>query len=192
MIASPIAAQVAAQVVVQVVVLGCKASLAVLLLTAGGAKLADLPGFAATVRLFGPTTAPDWFAAAAAPAIAAAELAAGAGSLALPSAGWINPIVLAICCCFLAVWIIGFARHRGRACQCFGGLSRSAFSAAGIGRTAGLVLAAGVALVPVPPIAVALGLGGQLGLLGTGALVAVAAFGAAAATGGRREGTRWA
>lgn len=182
---------VASSIAAQVLVLGCKASLAVLLLTAGGAKLADLPGFAANVRLFWPATAPDWVAAVA-PVIAGTELAAGAGSLALPRVGWINPIVLAICCCFLAVWIIGFARHRGRACNCFGGLSRSAFSAAGIGRTAGLVLVAGVALVPVPPVAVALGVGGELGLLGTGALVAVAAFCAAAVTGGRREGTRWA
>src|SRR5229473_2095162 len=34
------------------VVLACKAAVAVLLTAAGGAKLADLPGFAASVRLF--------------------------------------------------------------------------------------------------------------------------------------------
>jgi hypothetical protein len=176
----------------QVVVLGCKASIAVLLLAAGGAKLADLPGFASTVRLFTPASAAGWFPASAAPVIAAGELAAGAASLAMPRAGWINPIVVAICGSFLVVWIAGFARHRGRSCQCFGGLSHSVFSGAGIGRAAGLVLAAGVALLDVPQQAVALSMGGQLGLLAIGVLIAVAAFSAAAATGGRREGARWA
>ncbi len=48
-------------VVLTPVALACKAVVAVLLVAAGGAKLADLPGFAASVRLFLPgTTASGW------------------------------------------------------------------------------------------------------------------------------------
>jgi hypothetical protein len=169
-------------------VLGCKASIAVLLLAAGGAKLADLAGFSATVRLFVPVPA---LSSAAAAVIAAGEVATGAASLSMPAVGWINLAVLVVCCGFLAVWIVGYARHAGRPCRCFGALSRRGFTAAGIGRAAGLLAAAAVATASVPPTAVQLSVVTRLGLLAGGALVAGAAFSAAAAAGAKRE-TGWA
>lgn len=177
----------------QVVVLGCRAAIAVLLLAAGGAKLADLPGFASAVRLFLPGAVPTALPRGLAGAVAVIELTLGAGSLALPSLRWLSGGVLVICCCFLAVNLAGYARHRGQSCRCFGGLSRGGFGAAGIIRAAGLTLAAGVALAGVPQRAVTLSTVAELGLLAAGALVAVAAFSAAAAVGGRpsaRPGAR--
>ncbi len=67
------------------VVLGCKAVVAVLLAAAGGAKLADLSGFAASVRLF----LPGGLAARSltiATALAGGEVAVGAASLSSPRA----------------------------------------------------------------------------------------------------------
>lgn len=170
-------------VFLQLAVLACKASLAVLLLAAGGAKLADLAGFAATVRLFVPGRLPRAPAVSSvlAAAIAAGEVVAGAASLSMPAAGWINPVVLVICCCFAAVWTVGYVRHAGRPCRCFGALSRRGFTMAGIGRAAGLTLAAAAATASVPQVSIELSLLTRLGLLAGGALVAMAAFSAAAA-----------
>lgn len=182
---------------VLVAVLSCKAVIAVLLLAAGGAKLADLPGFAGTVRLFVPRSSGaaslDWqtqavrsadgspqIALRLATGIAAGELAVGAVSLSVPQARWPNLIVLASCVAFLVTWSIGYGRHRGRSCRCFGALSARGFDRAGIVRAAVLVLAALAATTAVPVHAVQLGLGGQLALLAGGALIACATYSAAA------------
>lgn len=165
----------------QLGVLACKASIAVLLLAAGGAKVADLAGFAAAVRLFVPGRA-----RALAAVIAAGEAVAGAASLSLPAAGWLNPAVLAICCCFVVVSAVGYARYPGRACRCFGALSRRGFTPAGIGRAVALTLAAVAATASLPQAAITLGVLARLGLLGGGALVAIGAFSAAAAAGAKR------
>jgi hypothetical protein len=166
---------------VLIAVLSCKAVISVLLLAAGGAKLADLPGFASTVRLFVPWAAPRRWSLPLAAGIAAGELAAGAASLSVPQARWPNIVVLASCVAFLATWSIGYVRHRGRSCRCFGALSTRGFNRAGLARTAVLVLAALAAATPVPVLAVHLGLGGQLALLAGGALVACATYSAAVA-----------
>lgn len=166
----------------QIAVLACKASIAVLLLAAGGAKLADLAGFAATVRLFVPGRA--WALAA---VIAAGEIGAGAASLSLPAVGWLNQAVFVICCGFLVVWAVGYARHAGRPCRCFGALSKRGFTLAGIGRAAGLTVAAFAATASVPGVAIRLSLLTRLGLLAGAALVAAAAFSAAAVAGAGRE-----
>lgn len=165
----------------QLGVLACKASIAVLLIAAGGAKLADLPGFAATTGLFVPG-----HARAVAAVIAAGEVVAGAASLSLPAVGWVNPVVLAICCCFVVVSAVGYVRHAGRPCRCFGALTRRGFTPAGIARAAGLTLAAVAATASVPQVAIKLSLLTRLGLLGGGALVAMAAFSAATAVGAKR------
>src|SRR5207245_2542215 len=81
-----------------VLALGCKAALAVLLLAAGGAKLADLGEFATTVALFLPRRpgrepggrGPGGWGHSVALAIAAGEIVAGAASLAIPRAWWLN------------------------------------------------------------------------------------------------------
>ena len=80
-----------------VLALGAKAAVAVLLLVAGGAKLADLAGFAGAIRLFLPPTTPRPILAAlpaASAALALAELLTGAASLCWPAGRWLNWLVL--------------------------------------------------------------------------------------------------
>jgi hypothetical protein len=172
--------------------LACKAIIAVTLLAAGGAKLADLPGFAATVRLFVPRHPAAPAPRAVAIGIAAGEIAVGAASLSSPRAGWLNVVVLAVCLGFLSVSVIGYFRHRGRACHCFGALSVRTFSLAGIARAALLAIAAGVAIGPVRAQVVAVGVAGQLGLLAAAVVLVAATWSAAAALGHADSQARWA
>jgi len=186
----------------------CKAAVAVLLLAAGGAKLADLTGFGATVGLFmpaalrrrGPSTgggpAPGLLRGGAA-AIAAGEIALGAASLSSPLLGWLNVAVLATAGCFLAVGVIGYLRYPGRPCRCFGALSRRSFGPAGIGRAALIAAAAAVAVLPVRPSLLGLAAADRIGLAAGGLLVAAAcavAAGAMSGAGPARPagGARWA
>lgn len=191
-----------------VAVLGAKALLAVMLLVAGGAKLADLDSFAASVRLFLPRRVPRRLprplahrlprrhrpgappAAAGlltspasarriAGAVAVAELGLGAASLAAPAIWPLNLAVLATACCFAAVSGIGFAFHRGRSCRCFGALSRRKFDRAGLARAGAVAALAGGATVPVGPAAVALTPAGHGLLLAGSAVIAFVAFTAA-------------
>ena len=175
-----------------VLVLGAKAVLAVMLLVAGGAKLADLAGFAAALRLFTPRRLAG--SAAALPllrrlalAVAAGELALGTVSLTCPALGWVNPAVLAVGCVFAAVSVAGYAFHRGRSCRCFGALSQRRFDRAGIGR-AGLIAALAIlALAGVPAAAVQLSTGDRGLLLGGACLIAFAACTAARALAASRD-----
>ena len=165
------------------VVLACKAAVAVLLVAAGGAKLADLPGFAASVRLFLPGSTAGRPVNAVAAGIAVGEIMVGAASLSSPRASWLNLVVLAIGCGFVAVSAAGYRWHRGRACRCFGALSRRRFNLAGLGRSVLIALAAAVAMAPVRAAAIQLGPAERIGLLAGALLVAAAAFSAAAAVG---------
>ncbi|HEX9065285.1 MAG TPA: MauE/DoxX family redox-associated membrane protein [Streptosporangiaceae bacterium] len=163
-----------------VVALACRAAVAVLLVAAGGAKLADLAGFAATVRQFWPARMWPGAARRVAAAIAAAELALGAASLAWPRARWAGLGVLALSAGFVIVAVAGYRWHRGRPCRCFGALSNREFSLAGIGRAGLVALAAAVALAPAGSLFTRLSLPGRLGLLAGALLVALAARAAAA------------
>jgi hypothetical protein len=174
-------------------ILGAKALLAVMLLVAGGAKLADLDSFAASVRLFLPRRrwpgAPPAAAAGmlASPAtarrigraVALAELGLGGASLAAPAIAPLNLAVLGTAGCFAAVSGIGFAFHRGRSCLCFGALSRRKFDLAGLIRAGAVVALAGAAAVPVAPAQVALTSAGHGLLLAGSAFIAFVAFTAA-------------
>jgi hypothetical protein len=139
---------------VTVLVLAAKAAVAVLLIASGGAKLADLAGFATAIRLFVPARAPARVLAAAhdaAVAIAAAELLAGAVSLCWPSFAWVNLAVLALSCGFAVVAGFGYARHRGRPCHCFGALTGRGFGLASLLRSAAILTAAAIACVSLRP-----------------------------------------
>jgi len=164
--------------------LGAKAVLAVLLLVAGGAKLADLAGFAASVRLFTPRRVAT--SASSGPllrrvalAVALGELALGAASLTSPALGWLNPVVLAVGCAFVAVSGAGYAFHRGRSCRCFGALSQRRFDRAGLARAVVVAALAGVALAAVPPSSIRLGLADRGLLLAASCLLTFVAFTAA-------------
>ena len=179
-----------------VVALGCKAALAVLLVAAGGAKLADLPGFAATVRQFWPVRltsrgvpvgrppgpAGDWARQVAA-VIAIAELALGAASLSSPRVRWLNLAALALSVGFVAAAAAGYRWHRGRSCRCFGALSKRGFSLAGVGRACLIALAAALATGHASSAFTTVSLLGRLGLLAGALLVAPAASSAALAAG---------
>ena len=184
-----------APVVLVPVVLAGKAAVAVLLVAAGAAKLADLPGFAASVRLFRPGRGAPGLDRGVALGIAAGEIAAGAASLSSPRASWLNLAVLAICCGFVAVSAAGYRWHRGQSCRCFGALSRRRFNLAGLGRSLLIALGAWVATAPVRAAAIQLGAADRIGLLAGALLVAAAAFSAAAAVGaggGQDARRRWA
>jgi hypothetical protein len=171
---------------VAIAILAARAGLAIMLLIAGGAKLADLDGFAASVRLFAP---PGWSASAAAArraalAVAIGELGLGATSLAWPEAGWPNLAVLAACCGFAVVAGAGYAFHRGRSCRCFGPLSRRRFDRAGLARSVAVAAVAGIAAAGqaasvVPSSAVALSPADRLLLSAGAALITFVARAAA-------------
>lgn len=186
-----------------VLVLSCKTLLAVLLLAAGGAKLADLAGFAETVRLFVPAallsagpgsgTSREATSRAIAAGVAAGEIAAGAASLCCPQAAWLNLVVLAIGVGFVAVSVAGYIWHPGRTCRCFGALSKRSFSLSGIARSGVIAAAAGLATVPVHRLLTQVSLTGQLALLAGAAVVCGAAYTAASALGaGRDSAPGWA
>jgi hypothetical protein len=170
-----------------VLVLGAKSALAVLLLVAAGAKLADLPGFAAAVRLFLPRAAPWPAVRAVTLSIALAELALGAASLSSPAAGWLNPVVFAAGCAFVAVSGAGYAFHRGRSCRCFGALSRRRFDIAAIARSILIAAMAAVAMAPVQPSSVQLTVTARLLLLAAAAMLSFAARTAAGVLAASRE-----
>lgn len=168
-----------------VLVLAAKAAIAVLLVASGGAKLADAAGFAEVIRLFVPARAvarlPQALPAAAI-TIATAELFAGGVSLCWPDAGWVNLAVLTLACGFAAVAGLGYARHRGRACHCFGALTRRGFSVRTLLQALLIVAAAAVACQRVhSPAQLRLGAGTQVLLLAAAGLLAAAACTAAKA-----------
>jgi hypothetical protein len=135
-------------------VLAAKAAVAVLLLASGAAKLPDLSGFATTILLFAPARAPTRALAAAghaAVAIAAAEVVTGAASLCWPGIAWVNPVVLGLSCGFAVVAGLGYARHRGRPCQCFGALAKRGFGLLSLVRALAILAAAAAACIPVRP-----------------------------------------
>jgi hypothetical protein len=165
-------------------VLAAKAALAVLLLAAGGAKLADLGGFAAAIRLFVPARAPAEVRAlvpAAAAAVVAAELAAGTISLCWPAVAWANRAVLALACAFTVVAGLGYALHRGRPCRCFGALTRRAFSVRSILQSTVILAAAALAIRPAGQTPLSLGVTAHVLLLAAAGLMALAAHTAARA-----------
>lgn len=159
--------------------LGAKSALAALLLVAGGAKLADLGGFASTVRLFLPRRASWPVLRDVALAITLAELALGTASLSSPALRWLNPVIFALGCGFVAVSVTGYALHRGRSCHCFGALSARKFDKAGIARSTVVAAAAAVAMRAVRPSFVQLAPAERIALLGISCLLAFAAYTAA-------------
>jgi hypothetical protein len=178
---------------VTALVLAAKAAVAVLLLASGGAKLADLAGFAATIRLFAPGGTPVRALAAArhaAIAIATAELAAGAVSLCWPGVARVNLVVLALSCGFVIVAGSGYARHRGRPCHCFGALTKRGFGLPSLLRALAILAAAAAACVPVQAAPqLHFGLAFHLLLLAGAVLMAAAAAAAAKALQTQPEST---
>jgi hypothetical protein len=168
---------------VHVLVLAAKALIAVMLLVAGSAKLADVAGFGAAVRLLLPLRARSAAVTAMALAAAVTELGLGAASLVLPAVGWLNPVAFGLACGFVFVSGLGYVRHRGRSCRCFGALSSRRFDALAIARSMAIAVVAAAAMAKVPPALVDIGVGARVLLFGSVALVALASYSAAHALG---------
>ena len=167
--------------------LTAKAAVAVMLLVAGSAKLADVRGFAAAVRLLIPVRVPGAAGRVAALTIAVAEVALGLASLSSPAAGWINLLVFGFTCGFVVVSVYGYAFHRGRSCRCFGALSRRKFDALAIARTLAIAGAAALATAGLPRATIEASVADRVLLLLTAALTSLAAFSAARALGAARS-----
>jgi hypothetical protein len=172
---------------VDVLILGAKSALAALLLVAAGAKLADLPGFTAAVRLFAPPRSPARLLRGVALGIAAAEFVLGAVSLSSPTVTWLNPVIFAVGCAFVTFSAVGYAFHRGRSCRCFGALSQRRFDVAGIARSMLIAAVGAVAMTPVRTSSVQVTAAPRLLLLAAALLLALAAFTAARALAVSRE-----
>jgi hypothetical protein len=167
-------------------VLGAKAALAVMLVVAGAAKLADLAGFGSTVRLFLPPAiaARDWSVRAiglVSVVVAGGELVLGGASLSSPAVAWLNSAVLGATCAFVLASGVGYVFHRGRSCSCFGGLSHRRFDRAGIVRAVVIAGVASAGTVAVRGGLVRLTLTDRSLLLAAAALLACVAFSAARA-----------
>jgi hypothetical protein len=169
------------------VALTAKVLVAVMLLVAGGAKLADVTGFAAAVRLLIPVRLPGAAVRVVALTVAAAEVALGLASLSSPATGWLNPLVFGFACGFVVVSVYGYAFHRGRSCRCFGALSRRKFDALGVARAAAIAAAAVLATAALPRAMVEIGVADRVLLALTAALTSLAAFSAARALAAARS-----
>jgi hypothetical protein len=163
-----------------IITLAAKLAVALTLIAAGSAKLADIGQFASTARLFLPRGLLPT-ARAVAGLIAAGELAAGCASLAAPRAGWVNWVVLGLGAVFTVISVVGYGRYRNRSCNCFGGLSRRKFDRRGIARSLLIAALGAVATLPVPASAIRLSAAEALLLLTAAALAACATFAAAKA-----------
>ena len=160
-------------------VTGAKSVIAMLLLVAGGAKLADVTAFAATMRLFLPWQANRSIMRPWAFGIALGEVVLGTASLSAPSVGWLNLVIFALTCMFVCVAAAGYILYRGRSCSCFGALSQRKFDGTGVLRSLVIAAVAGLALPSVPPAAVQVSMTDR-SLLGVAAvLIAGAALAAA-------------
>lgn len=151
-----------------------------MLIVAGSAKFAGVSSFAATVKLFMPIQGSPRALERIAVGVATFELVLGSASLTFPSVAFINILVLATGCGFLTVSSLGYFRHRGKSCLCFGQLSNRVFDVAGLMRSLAIVgLAASVALIATSPKATQLTTADHLLLLAGSAVVAVATYTAA-------------
>ena len=161
--------------------IAAKLILAVTLLVAGGAKLASLSSFSATVRMFLPNRFRLPIARAISISVILGELILGTMSLTLPSVPLINQLVLVLCAAFIVISSIGYAIFRGRSCQCFGGLSQRKFDFLGVARSVLLLAMSVIALQHLNPGTIQVQLSSTLLLLVGAALLGASAFIAARA-----------
>ena len=159
-----------------VVILGAKAAIAVTFLIAGSAKLADISGFTATMRLFLPWPVSRLAIRCSAVGIALSELLLGSFSLSSPSARWLNPMIFAATLLFVGVALLGYALHRGRSCRCFGALSERKFDALGIIRNVTIAVVAAAAMLSVPSPAINIDAPERVALAIGAMMVGLAAF----------------
>ena len=164
------------------VLIAVKVILAATLIMAGIAKLGTLPAFAGTIRQFlGPQRFPE-LSRPLAVAVAVTEIAVGATSLGLADRRAPDAVMALMCAGLLVTAVFGYARRRGQACHCFGGLAAGTFGWQTIARCAVMLAAAVLVLSASIPTERLVGLGGvaaQVLTVATIALIGVAVAAAA-------------
>lgn len=126
----------------QIAVLLLRASLAIILLAAGAAKLADTRNFSTTLIELGVPTRRPLLIRKIALFVPLVEVGLG---MAIVSDLWptiVDGAVLALMGSFSAVVIIALRKKLKVTCRCFGALSDSQFSSKGLIRSVGLTMAA--------------------------------------------------
>jgi hypothetical protein len=128
-----------------------KVVLAVVLVVAAGAKLADIGAFGDVIRSFAAGQLSFRMARCVAVAIAVLELTLGGASLLAPKVTVLNWAVFLLAIGFVFVSAFGYAFRRGRPCRCFGALSKTQYSIGGIIRSCLLGAASALAaLIALP------------------------------------------
>jgi uncharacterized membrane protein YphA (DoxX/SURF4 family) len=148
-----------------------QATVGLVLLGAGGAKLADLSGFAVTLGRLG---LPQRWGEPAARGVAAAEVSLGALSLANVAPRIVSVVVFAFTLGFVAVTAYAARWRPQLRCRCFGALAETRFGPVSVLRSVLLAAAGGLVVAGVTP-----GRGVVYGVTATVLLLAVAAVFAA-------------
>jgi hypothetical protein len=156
-----------------------KAAVAVILIVAGGAKLADIPGFTTTVRIFVPVRTSKAVSTVFARALSLLELGLATGSLAFPRIIAFDIAIFILCCMFVVVSVYGYIFHHGRSCRCFGALTARTFDGEGIGRSALMAGLAGFVVADIQPAAATADLTGTILLIVSIVVVGFASYTAA-------------
>lgn len=129
-------------VIIVYVIFSLRAILAVLLVAAGAAKLADTRSFTATLLALGVPTQPENIVRSIAFAIPLIEAIVGLASI---SGFWqpvVNGAVLLLMAGFMLIVIIALRKAPYATCRCFGALSDSQFSVRGLVRSVLLTVGA--------------------------------------------------
>ena len=128
----------------EVVLTILQAGVALVVLSAGSAKLADVRGFATTVSTLG---VPRAWSARTARGVALAEIGVGALALAGIAGRVVGVLLLALTVGFVAVTIFALRWRPQARCRCFGALSESRFGPISLVRSVLLAAAAAVVVV---------------------------------------------
>jgi uncharacterized membrane protein YphA (DoxX/SURF4 family) len=132
-----------------------RALLAVLLITAGAAKLADIRGFTTTLQALGVSVHSENVLRSTAFSIALIEVVVGLASIAGFLQSVINGLVLLLVVGFMLIVIFALRKAPYITCRCFGALSDSQFSAWSLVRNVLFVLGAIVVFwwgLAAPPV----------------------------------------
>lgn len=130
------------QLVAQIILPLIRAILAVVLVAAGAAKLADVTGFAHTLYGLGVPGHWKYLVRGLALVVPLLEICLGLGLMAGLWPTIINSAVLILMCGFNALVLVALRKAPHVACRCFGALSDSQFSVKGLIRSLFLTLLA--------------------------------------------------
>jgi hypothetical protein len=132
---------------VDILVFFVRAVLGVVLIAAGAAKVADRGGFARTLLALGAPAKPIWLVQGLSLGLPATELGLG---LMLVTGLWsalLDGVVLGLMTMFSVVVVFALIQRPTVTCKCFGALTESAFTLAGLVRSLALTTLAVISMV---------------------------------------------